>query len=143
MALSGKYGKLQIPNVGDDEPVFILRAQDLLAEKAIQVYQLFACSHRLPVARTACIRRSAPFRSGKASKNCPINIPMPAAGSPGKCRPFHTGQTHKKGRACGLRLSIHDPLPDQCSPYLLFPSPSGLPFSNWSYSAIISFSSIS
>jgi len=50
MALSGKYGKLQIPNVGDDEPVFILRAQDLLAEKAIQVYQLFACSHRLPVA---------------------------------------------------------------------------------------------
>lgn len=52
MAISGKYGKLQIPNIGADEPVFILRAQDLLAEKAIQVYQLFAASHMLPVAES-------------------------------------------------------------------------------------------
>jgi hypothetical protein len=42
MAISGKYGKLHIPNIGEDEPVFILRAQDLLA---IQAYQLFAASH--------------------------------------------------------------------------------------------------
>lgn len=30
MAISGKYGKLSIPKVGADEPVFILRAQDKL-----------------------------------------------------------------------------------------------------------------
>ena len=32
MAVSGKYGKLDIPKIGEDEPVFILRAQDKLAE---------------------------------------------------------------------------------------------------------------
>ncbi|UCD78894.1 MAG: hypothetical protein JSW26_26415 [Desulfobacterales bacterium] len=32
MAISGKYGKLDIPKIGEDEPVFILRAQDRLAQ---------------------------------------------------------------------------------------------------------------
>lgn len=50
MAVSGKYGKLNIPNIGENEPVFILRAQDLLAKAAIQVYQLFASSHARPMA---------------------------------------------------------------------------------------------
>lgn len=45
MALSGKYGKLDIPRVGGDEPVFILRAQDKLAEIAIEIYRLLAASH--------------------------------------------------------------------------------------------------
>ncbi len=31
MALSGKYGKLNIPRIGDEEPVFVLRAQYRLA----------------------------------------------------------------------------------------------------------------
>jgi len=31
MAVSGKYGKVSIPKIGDDEPIFILRAQDNLA----------------------------------------------------------------------------------------------------------------
>ena len=44
MAISGKYGKLNIPKVGDDEPVFILRAQDRPAEAAIQMYQTLAAS---------------------------------------------------------------------------------------------------
>ena len=48
MAVSGKYGKLEIPGIGANEPVFILRAQDSLADKAIQVYQLFASSHGCP-----------------------------------------------------------------------------------------------
>lgn len=48
MAISGKYGKLDIPKIGADEPVFILRAQDELADKAIQVYRLFASSHACP-----------------------------------------------------------------------------------------------
>ena len=37
MALSGKYGKLNIPRIGEEEPVFILRAQDRLAEFAIEM----------------------------------------------------------------------------------------------------------
>lgn len=45
MALSGKYGKLDIPRIGDDEPVFILRAQDSLAEPLIEMYQVLADSH--------------------------------------------------------------------------------------------------
>jgi hypothetical protein len=45
MAISGKYGKLSIPKVGADEPVFILRAQDKLAETAIEMYRALAASH--------------------------------------------------------------------------------------------------
>lgn len=45
MAQSGKYGKVNIPTIGDDEPVFILRAQDKLAETAIALYQALAASH--------------------------------------------------------------------------------------------------
>jgi hypothetical protein len=36
MALSRRYSKLNIPRVGE-EPVFILRAQDRLAEFAIEM----------------------------------------------------------------------------------------------------------
>lgn len=45
MAVSGKYGDLRIPRIGDDEPVFILRAQDKLAEPTIEMYRLLAASH--------------------------------------------------------------------------------------------------
>ena len=45
MAISGKYGKLDIPKIGEDEPVFILRAQDELAQPAILMYQILAASH--------------------------------------------------------------------------------------------------
>lgn len=50
MALSGKYGKVNIPNVGEDEPIFILRAQDKLAEPAIEMYRTLVASHGSPVA---------------------------------------------------------------------------------------------
>lgn len=45
MAISGKYGKVQIPKIGEEEPVFILRAQDKLATYAIEMYKLLATSH--------------------------------------------------------------------------------------------------
>lgn len=45
MALSGKYGKVDIPKIASEEPVFILRAQDALAVTAIRMYQLLAESH--------------------------------------------------------------------------------------------------
>lgn len=50
MAVSGKYGTLHVPNVGDDEPVFILRGKDKLAVAAMQMYQALARSHASPVA---------------------------------------------------------------------------------------------
>lgn len=45
MALSGKYGKVAIPKIGEDEPVFILRAQDKLAAPAIEMYRTLTDSH--------------------------------------------------------------------------------------------------
>ena len=45
MAISGKYGKVDIPKIGEDEPVFILRAQDRLAEGTIQIYKVIASKH--------------------------------------------------------------------------------------------------
>ena len=51
MALSGKYGKLDIPKIAAGEPVFILRAQDVLAATAIQMYQLLVDSHGCPLAK--------------------------------------------------------------------------------------------
>ena len=50
MAVSGKYGKLSIPKVGADEPVFILRAQDKLAVPAMEMYRALAASHERPLA---------------------------------------------------------------------------------------------
>jgi len=50
MAVSGKYGKIDIPKIGEDEPVFILRAQDKLAESAIEMYRALVASHGSPVA---------------------------------------------------------------------------------------------
>ncbi len=50
MAVSGKYGQIDIPRIGPDEPVFILRAQDKLAESALEMYRALAASHDRPVA---------------------------------------------------------------------------------------------
>ena len=38
MAIDSKYGKLNIPPIGDDEPVFILRARDPFAIGVIRHY---------------------------------------------------------------------------------------------------------
>ena len=45
MAISGKYGIIDISRIGKDEPVFILRAQDKLAEPTIEMYRQLAASH--------------------------------------------------------------------------------------------------
>jgi hypothetical protein len=50
MAVSGKYGMVDIPNIGADEPVFILRAQDKLAVSSLIMYQALAASHESAVA---------------------------------------------------------------------------------------------
>jgi hypothetical protein len=42
MAVSERYGKLDIPSIGKEEPIFILRARDRLAGDAIKMYKLLA-----------------------------------------------------------------------------------------------------
>jgi hypothetical protein len=49
MAISGKYGKLDIPKIGEDEPVFILRAQDRLAQGMVEIYKVLVESHQSPL----------------------------------------------------------------------------------------------
>jgi hypothetical protein len=70
MALSTKYGKVNIPDLGEDEPVFILRAQDELALPAIEMYRMIA------VARGALIavrmnNEMDKFRKWKGPKKLP------------------------------------------------------------------------
>lgn len=45
MAFSEKYGLLKIPGIPDDEPVFILRAQDMLSLPLINAYVYLADEH--------------------------------------------------------------------------------------------------
>jgi hypothetical protein len=50
MAVSGKYGKVDIPTIGEDEPVFILRAQDKLAEQTVETYRKLVSAHNQEMA---------------------------------------------------------------------------------------------
>jgi hypothetical protein len=70
MAVSTKYGNLSIPKVGDDEPVFILRAQDKLAESTIAMYQALAASHGALVAK-GIQKEIESFRNWKGAKKLP------------------------------------------------------------------------
>lgn len=51
MAVSENYGKVSILRIGNDEPVFILRAQDKSAEAAIEMYKALVTSHGSPLAK--------------------------------------------------------------------------------------------
>lgn len=44
MAISGKYGKIAVPHIKEQEPIFILRAQDLLAGPTLEIYEILARS---------------------------------------------------------------------------------------------------
>lgn len=70
MAVSGKYGKVSIPKIGDDEPVFILRAQDKLAGATIEMYRILAVSHASPVAE-AVQQEINRFREWSGPKKIP------------------------------------------------------------------------
>ncbi len=70
MAISGKYGKVSIPRIDENEPVFILRAQDKLAGPAIEMYRLLAVSHNSQVTR-ALDKEIDRFRKWKGTKKLP------------------------------------------------------------------------
>ena len=70
MAVSGKYGKVDIPKIGKDEPVFILRAQDTLAAPTIEMYRLLLASHQSPMVGNL-EKEIASFRQWSGKKKMP------------------------------------------------------------------------
>jgi hypothetical protein len=70
MAISTKYGKVNIPKIGENEPVFILRAQDKLADPTIGMYKLMAASHGSKLA-DSLDREIQAFRTWPGKKKLP------------------------------------------------------------------------
>ncbi|MBN1831167.1 MAG: hypothetical protein JW896_03565 [Deltaproteobacteria bacterium] len=70
MAISGKYGQIHIPKIGGDEPVFILRAQDKLAQGVVEIYKILARSHGSELAGQLD-REIERFRSWNGPKKMP------------------------------------------------------------------------
>ena len=70
MAYSSKYGKVNIPHVGEDEPVFILRAQDKLAEQSIENYKSLAAKNHSKIVETIDKEIDA-FNKWKGNKKLP------------------------------------------------------------------------
>jgi hypothetical protein len=70
VAISGKYGKIDISKIGADEPVFILRAQDKLAQPAIEMYRLLSQSHGCSLTQTLD-KEIAAFKNWSGKKKMP------------------------------------------------------------------------
>lgn len=70
MAVSGKYGKVFISKIGEEEPIFILRAQDQLAAQAIEMYRDLAAKNGLPMAESLQ-KEIDTFRSWNGLKKMP------------------------------------------------------------------------
>lgn len=71
MAMSRTYGKLEIPMIGEDEPVFILRGQDVLAQSGIEMYRLLAEAHGCQVAE-ALMGEISCFRQWQGERRLPV-----------------------------------------------------------------------
>ncbi len=70
MAISGKYGKMDIQKIGADEPVFILRAQDRLADGVIEIYKVITSMHGSALGEELD-REIERFRSWSGQKKMP------------------------------------------------------------------------
>ena len=70
MAASSKYGKIKISKIGEDEPIFILRAQDKLAATAIDMYRSLGVSHGVHLGE-GLSNEAERFRSWSGSKKLP------------------------------------------------------------------------
>ena len=70
MALSRKYGKISIPKIGEDEPVFILRAQDLIAAATVEIYRVLLESHGSPMVKDVA-REVQAFKHWPGKKKMP------------------------------------------------------------------------
>ena len=72
MAYSVEYGRLVIPGIADDEPVFILRAEDKLAEPAMEMYRLLAEAHGCPIGPVV-EKEILSFREWHGDKRLPVS----------------------------------------------------------------------
>jgi len=72
MAISGKCGKVHIPRIGEEEPVFILRAQDQLAVYATRCINYWPQLTVFPQPRSWQMK-SPVFGTGAAGKKCRID----------------------------------------------------------------------
>jgi hypothetical protein len=70
MAISGKYGSINISGIGEKEPVFVLRAQDRLAGPAIEMYRTLAASHGAPLVN-ALNKEIERFQQWKGNRKLP------------------------------------------------------------------------
>ena len=70
MALPGKRGIVNMGKSSEDEPIFILRAQDKLAEPTIEMYRLLAASHGCQLAE-ALHKEIKSFRQWPGVKKMP------------------------------------------------------------------------
>ena len=70
MAISGKYGSINIPGIGEKEPVFIVRAQYKLAVTEIEMYRALAASHGSPLA-VSLKKEIETFQSWKGKTKLP------------------------------------------------------------------------
>jgi hypothetical protein len=70
MAISGKYGKIDIPVIQADEPFFVLRAQDRLARGMVEIYKVIAEQHGASIASDLA-REIARFRDWGGKRKMP------------------------------------------------------------------------
>jgi hypothetical protein len=83
MAWSRTYGKVNIPMIGENEPVFILRGQDALAQSAMEMYRLLAEAHGCKVADalTGEIRSFKEWNGERRLPEWPISCGEPPGNS--------------------------------------------------------------
>ena len=91
MAMSRTYGKLEIPMIGEDEPVFILRGQDVLAQSGIEMYRLLAEAHGCQVAE-ALMGEISCFRQWQGERRLPS---WPAQSKPEGTRRTAVASRHR------------------------------------------------
>lgn len=78
MAWSRTYGRVNIPMIEDNEPVFILRGRDVLAQSAIEMYRLLAEAHGCQVADALASEISS-FKEWTGERRLPV---WPVLGQP-------------------------------------------------------------
>lgn len=81
MAVCESYGRLDVPSIGKDEPIFILRAMDVLAADAIKMYKLLAEAHGCDLGDVVD-RQIRMFSEWSGEKSLPGRRPAAAQGNP-------------------------------------------------------------
>lgn len=76
MAQDAKYGQLDIPGIGADEPVFVIRAKDVASAGAIEAYGevAFACGASESFA-VSVGNRADEFRAWQAENQDSVKVP--------------------------------------------------------------------